>query len=391
MKKNNKKAKTIHKTSWLTKHWKKLALGFIVFFFAALGLAVFLPQKEFVIDFSKENIYYQVSPGTTAKHQDQTLLLTKGPGDLYVATSGFYLNADQYDVCIVEMKPDVAYDEGRLFFLSPFNKNYELNFSQVFDSGKANRFNQIWINLDKHGAWKGTMRGILLLPSVKSKTIYLKRLRFIQANPTSKIHAVLSDFTRYYDPKLGSCFAMATPIFFNRYFNPLFIPLLWILLAITASVFLVTSFFKLDSRIGKISIIIFFGVFLVLWGLLDMRNNIYYLKAIGRNANLYWGKTLLEKRGIVVGDPEFINFMKFCDENIPLDGKIVNCVPKNLPGTPYQYLHATQVTYNLQTRLGKIPYYILYKSKDENLPTGIKRKNLKIYKQYNKDAYILTE
>jgi len=44
----------------------------------------------------------------------------------------------------------------------------------------------------------------------------------------------------------------------------------------------------------------------VAWGLLDLQNNIYYFKAMKRNASLYWGKSMLEKKGIATGSAEFI-------------------------------------------------------------------------------------
>jgi hypothetical protein len=136
-----------------------------------------------------------------------------------------------------------------------------------------------------------------------------------------------------------------------------------------------------------------------LWGILDLRNNIYYFKAICRNANLYWGKSLFLKRQDVTGDPEFIKFMKFCDDSLPLDGYIYNCVSEVMQNTPYNYLASTQVNFNLQPRPNNYrqylkgkdePYYIFYKTTTYEV-FGVPVAALKFFKQYNKDAFIMTQ
>jgi hypothetical protein len=169
---------------------------------------------------------------------------------------------------------------------------------------------------------------------------------------------------------------MASPFLIMGSYNALAVPFLWWLLAFVLLVIGIVKFSSFDQRASKYAIGIFFLIFILLWAVLDLRNNTYYLKAISRDASLYWGKSLEGKRGIVIGDPEFVAFMKFCDENIPLDGRIFDLVPDNLAGTPPNYLSSAQFFFNLRPRLNTFyhfskalpkPYYVLYKSNPKEI------------------------
>lgn len=331
-----------------------------------------IPEEEISIDFSKNLDRWKIAPGTKVQIQKDSIELTKEGMDFFVVVPNVRIDADYYNVCILEIKQPVAFGQGRLFFLSPYNRQYDFNFRFDFDSGKANRFNKILIDLRKHAAWHGFIREILIAPPVDSKTVHLKSIRFVHANPWTTLRALWSDFTLYSDPLLGTCFAMASPLFLGKNFNSRFIPILWGILLISGLILGGTTVFRLDSKSKKIIIAIFFLVFLLLWILLDLRNTVHYLKAIKRDTSLYWGKPLEIKRGIVTGDPEFVDFINFCDKNIPLTGKIFNFVPNDLPGTPRDYLSTTQVGFILRPRFYSYarfskeipkPYYIFYKSK----------------------------
>ncbi len=127
---------------------------------------------------------------------------------------------------------------------------------------------------------------------------------------------------------------------------------------------------RLDIRFSKIIIGIFFSFLLISWCLLDLGNNVYSIKAIRRNASLYWGQDMVWKRGIVTGNPDFIRFIKFCDDSIPMDGHIFNYVARDYSGSAEDALAATQFYFNLRPRVESLrlrasgmmpkPYYILY-------------------------------
>jgi len=300
------KAKRGHEKRRDTKIW---AMGGVLLIIALVASGILLnsPEDEIVFDYSKRLDNLFVVPLNN-------------------------LDADWYDVCELEMATPVAYDQGRMLFLSPYNRDFNFNFRYDFDTGRANRNNRIWIDLKKHSAWQGSIRGILIVPAANADTVTLKKIRFVHGNLWTEIKAWWGGFTYYYDPLLGTCFAMASPFFIKGSYNALFVPLLWVAFILAG----VLALF--DKRIAKIAIGAFFLLAFLIWGMLDLRYHVYYLKAMRRDANLYWGKSLHEKRKIVTGDPEFIDFMKFCDEAIPLNGKIINGVPTNLPKTPPDYL-----------------------------------------------------
>ncbi|MEA3493975.1 MAG: hypothetical protein U9R38_06280 [Candidatus Margulisiibacteriota bacterium] len=347
----------------------KRIIGLVfIMILVVFGIMMIMPQDGLNFNFAANKGMWQVSPGTKVRFDGDTVSLKKGSDNFFIAVPGINLGADRYDVCIIEMKQPIAYEEGRLFFISQFNKGYDRNFSFPFDTGKADKFNKIYIDLKKHGAWQGIIREILIIPAKNSKTVSIKSISFVDANPWTKMRAWYSDFTRYGDPLLGTCFSMASPIFLGRPFNMRFIPILWWILGVVLLIVLVDRFAEIDPRIKKSAIGVFFLIIVLLWGALDLRNNIYYLKAISRNISLYWGKPMQEKRGIVVGDQEFIDFMKFCNDNIPIDARVFNQVPVEVPGTASNYLSAVQYLANFRPRFydGKSKsYYIFYKPKDE--------------------------
>lgn len=336
----------------------------------SLGIMMNLPEESINFNFVENMGMWQVSEGTKFSRAGDSIQLTKGAGQLYLVVPQMNVDADHYDVCVIEGTWPIAFDQGHLLFISPFNKQFDYNFRYDFDTGRAGENNRQYIDLKSHDGWQWIVKGILILPAANAKQVSLKGIRFIHANPWSKIRAWWSAFTRYYDPLLGTCFAMATPIFTGKPFNPFVVPILWIILAICGIIVASVHLFKADPRITKISAGICLAVIIIAWGLLDLRNNIVYLKAIARNKSLYWGKSIQEKRGIVVGDPEFIDFMKFCDENIPLNSRIYGQIPADVPGVPTYYLPAVQYYANLRPRFGDPKsghYFIFYKSeKKEN-------------------------
>ena len=383
------------------KNKNKLPLGVIIAATVLILLVVFffinLPEEQIVARFDSADNRWQVGSGTLASPEGEGVRLTKVGPDFFIVFPDLRVDADSNNVCQLEIENPIAYETGRLFFLSQFNPSFDMNFSYEYDSGRGNRFNQIYLNLAKHPAWQGYTGGFLLIPGEGAAWVKLGPIRFIHANILTGARAVWSDFVRYYDPKLGTCFAMASPFFWKEGYNPFFIPYLWGLLILAAVILAAVKIFHFDPRTGEIAIAAFFIAFLLVWFVLDLRNNIYYLKAMRRDAMLYWGKPLEQKRGIVTGDPEFVGFMNFCDEHIPMDGKIFNLVPKELPGTPFQYLSSTQVFFILRPRLESFyhlpgkdprPYYIVYKNNPQDLK-GIDKP--KLFKRFNADAYILTD
>ncbi|MFA4858802.1 MAG: hypothetical protein WC901_01195 [Candidatus Margulisiibacteriota bacterium] len=380
---------------------KKIFYWFSVLLFAAglIGLCLaFSPEEEKVFDFSRPDFRWEVSAGTKILNSAAGITFSKGGPQLYVVIPGNYVDADNFDVCDIELATPIAYEDIQLLFVSPYNPEFKLENGVNFDSGPARRFNHDWLNLRHHPAWQGAVTGILLLPSDKIQSFSLKKIRFVRANLWHRCLAVWRDFTRFYDPKLGTCFSMASPLFINSSFNGFFVPFLWILTASVLLVAIVDFAFKLDPRVRTFAWVVFLVLAGSVWGLLDLRNNQFYLKGMGRDINLYWGKSLSEKRGIVVGDPEFVRFMEFCDQNIPLDANVINGVPVNLPGTPANYLSATQVGYILRPRLAaglkaaapdEKTYYIFYKNPEHKLADGKSAINLKMFKVFNAEASIL--
>jgi len=335
----------------------------------ALVIIMGLPEESIDFNFTENMGMWQVSEGSTFRQVKDSVQLIRGKSQLYVVVPQMNIDAEYYDVCVIEGSWPIAYDQGHLLFISRFNRQFDYNFRYDYDTGKSGRMNRRYIDLGGHGAWQGSIPAVLILPATDADQVSLKRISFIHANPWTRIKAWWSAFTRYQDPLLGTCFAMATPIFMGKPFNPYFAPVLWVLIIICGMVVGGVHLFQADQRISKITLAVLCIALFLAWGVLDLRNNVYYLKAISRNISLYWGRSILESRGIVVGDPGFIYFMKFCDENIPINAKVYNQVPVDVPGTPPNYLAGVQYWANIRPRFsdgGSESYYIFYKPKNKN-------------------------
>lgn len=371
--KHKKKPRIIEKKNvWQGKLWFVVGI-LLLMALIILGSAFLQPEETISFDLADNAGMWQLSAGSSSARLGDSVQLTAGANQLFVVIPQINVDADYYDVCVIEGSWPIAYDQGHLLFVSPFNKNFDYNFRYDFDTGRANKKNKLYLDLSAHGAWQGMVKAVLILPATNAKQVSLKGIRFIHANLWTKMKAWWSDFTRYSDPLLGTCFAMATPMLMGRLFNPFVVPVLWSLLAIWAVVAAGAALFKADRKITRIATGICLAVVLFAWALLDLKNNTVYFKAILRNVSLYWGKSTLEKREIVVGDGEFIDFMKFCDEAIPLNGKIFNCVPVQLPKTPDNYLSAVQFYANLRPRYPDLSggtagaYYIYYKPEKDKI------------------------
>jgi len=360
--KDNIKA-AVKNVGWQIKAKIVLALA-VPAILIALVVMMSLPEESIDFNFTENMGMWQLSHGSKFRQVGNSLELIKGQGDLYLIIPQMNIDADYYDVCVLEGSWPIAYDHGRLMFISPFNKQFNFNFRYDFDTGRAGKNNKQYLDLQSHGAWQGIVKAVLILPATNAQQVFLKSVRFIHANPWTKARAWWSAFTRYSDPLLGTCFAMATPILIGKPFNHFFVPLFWFLLVICGVIVLGVCLLKADRRISNAVIVLFMVVFIFAWGLLDLRNNVYYLKAISRNISLYWGKPMQEKRGIVVGDPEFIDFMKFCDDHIPIQARIYSQIPDELPGTPASYLSRVQYWANQRPRFNEgsaQSYFVFYK------------------------------
>ena len=345
---------------------------FVLTFFVLLNL----PEENITLNFANDRGSWQAPAGTGIHTEDGSVQVRKGPRGFFVAIPQINLNADLYDTCILEMKLPVAFDTGSLFFLSASNARRD-RVSLDFDTGKAGHFNRLWINVSKHDDWRGIIRDIILMPATNSEIVSLKSIQFVRGNPVSKLRAWWNDFTRYFDPNLGASFGWSSPYFIKGWFNSLLLPFFWIVLALSLLISAGVSTFRLDKRISKFALGISIFVLIVAWGLLELQNNIYYLKSIRRNVSLYWGKSVLEKKGVATGSPDFIRFMNFCDEYIPLDGFIHNYGYRDNLGSPEDALAATQFNFNLRPRVeglkiiaaGRIPkpYYVFYHTQQKDI------------------------
>jgi hypothetical protein len=329
-----------------------------ILFFAGLTGAVILiiilimlnlPEESLKFNFVENRGMWQLSAGSEFRLTNDSIELIKGQQELF-AVIPMNIDADYYNVCVIEGKWPIAYDQGHLLFVSPFNRNFDYNFRYDFDTGRASRQNQRYIDLPAHGAWQGIVKAVLLIPATNAKKMSLKEIRFIHANTWTKIKAWWSGFTRYSDPLLGTCLAMASPTFIGQPFNQLFIPFLWFIILISGVIYAGVYLFNPKLKIATVFIGFLLIIIFLVWSILDLRNNVVYLKGIARNISFYWGKPIQERRGLAVGDQEFIDFMAFCDKYIPLDAQINNQVPMELPGTPANYLRAVQFYANLRPR-----------------------------------------
>lgn len=337
-----------------------------------LWIMMCLPEESININYAANPSLWQLSAGSSYSQAGDSIKLRKGAGQLYLVIPQLNIDADYYDVGEIEGSGPVAYDHGSLLFISPYNSNFDYNYRYDYDTGNAGVGYRRHIDLKQHRAWQGVVKAVLILPASDAKQMSLKGIRFIHANPWTKIKAWWSGFTRYSDPLLGTCFVMNTPLFIGQPFNPFFVPILWALLGICGVITVGVNLLEADRRITRIAVGIFLLVIISVWGLLDLRNNVVYIKAISRNISLFWGKTIQERRGIVVGDPEFIDFMKFCDDNIPLKAKVFNQLPDEIPGTPVSYLSRVQYAANLRPRFYdplapglSRSYFIYYKPRDK--------------------------
>ncbi|MBN3032602.1 MAG: hypothetical protein JW873_00720 [Candidatus Saganbacteria bacterium] len=331
-----------------------------------------LPQEEKEISFASPAPAFQVSAGVTVEQQAGFIRLTKTAANgapIFFLVPNVNVDADLYDVIALELKSDQAFEPGRLLFVSRYNRGFQYNFGMDFDSGLRGRFGRRLIYMRAHGAWQWIVKDILVNFGPQAKQVEIKSVKFIRANPGTLIRAGWSGLLRYGDPKLGSCFAMASPLFIWNSFNIVLTPYLLALLALAALGLLAVNTFKLNRRYGVLIVAGFFLAFYFCWTVLETRNGIFYLKGAARDVGLYWGKDKLAKREIVVGDKKFADFMEYCNKNIPDDAKLFNLVSREPPGTPPNYLwgvmsgflqrpRATS-SFHLKDEVSP-PYYIVY-------------------------------
>ncbi len=377
-KKFNQKKQQADKPLKLQLNWRFVIIAAFFIVFLSFLIINLLPEEKFEFQFAQNLERLQTLPGTKAQVVGNLIKLNRINGMMYVVIPGINLDADKYDVCIIEMKLPVAYEAGHLLFTSPYNKNIDFNFRYDFDTGLPNRLNKQYIDLKRQAAWQLIAKDILVIPSTTAKEAELKSICFVHSNLGTKIKAWCSEFFQYSDPRLGSCFAMASPFFIYNGFSQVFFPLLGELLVFCLGILGLFYLIRIDERVKKYVVVMFFVFFLAVFGLLDARYNFYYLKGIIRDINLYWGKSLDDKRGIATGDPDFVKFMKYCDENIPLNARIFNVVSFLPRGTADHYLQSIQFRMQLRPRLNGIyqftddfppAYYIVYQ-KDSNQIRG---------------------
>lgn len=388
MKKKKNKKKT-----FVPKQFYWLITAAFLILSAIFIFLLFYPQEEVRFNFSGDPFMWNVSAGASAEAVMGSLKVYRNQSDYcYMIIPNVNINANEYDLCEIKLSLPIAFEQGELFFISPYNRNFDQKFMLPYYTGPAGSFNRAYVDLKRHPAWQGYIPAVLILFPMQAESCAIKEIKFVRSNWNAKISAIWSDFTHYYDPKLGTCFGMASPVFLDSTYQSFSAPILWGLLCICLIALFCINVFKMNHAFRVGGIIVFTVIFFVFAGILDLRNNVYYIRSIQRNLNLYAGKSADEKRGTVIGDMKFVQFMRFCDEKVPPDAKIVNRVAKETPFAPVDYLAATQVSYLLRPRTGNLPgfaavspeaYYIYYYSSADS--------RLKIRLRFNNEAFIMKD
>jgi hypothetical protein len=133
---------------------------------------------------------------------------------------------------------------------------------------------------------------VLIFFGPNTKQVELSSLTFINPNLWTRTRAVWSELVRYYDPKLGSCFAQGSPLFIWQTYNNVVTPYLFAALGLVLVALLLIKIFSFNVRAARLVIALFFGLACLSWAVLEIRNEVFYLKGIGRAVGLYWGKII---------------------------------------------------------------------------------------------------
>lgn len=302
------------------------------------NLSFELANKWTGADLAKWQVGFKPVPQSV---EDGVLRIDFPDTDCYVISPPLFLNANVYRFLRVHMMTSKSFQKARVFWIGPFNGNFERQFSLPINVGGDWGFHTYIIDMSLHPGWAGTIGRLMIAPINGGGEVKIRDIEFPEYSPLLKIRSFLQEFfgleTNPIPPNLGMVFMITGPLLEGRPFN-IFVYRASVYLFILS---LILSFgFVLKNARFKFSPALIRKAFLagiyylvlmifVFWMLIEGKFAFDDAKVLIADYQAMWGKTLDEKRSIITGG-DFYEFVGFCDKNLPDDIAVSHVFSNNL-------------------------------------------------------------
>jgi len=280
-------------------------------------------------DLAKWQIGFKPVP---ARVDNGSLIIDYPEDDGYLISPPLFLNSNVYSHLLIKMRTSRSFQKARVFWIGPYNKNFERQFSLPIAIGGNWGYHTYVIDMSSHGGWSGIIGRLMISPVNGGGRVEIQSIEFTQYSPLLKLRAQLQEFfaleANPIPPNLGMVFVIVGPIFAGRpidlyvYRSAVYLFFGLFLFLLGRAVYLparIKMMQDLKLQLRRIFLFAAFGVVvfvLACWLLIEVQYSFNDLKMLVADYQAMWGKTIDEKRDVITGG-DFYDFLEFCDKTLP--------------------------------------------------------------------------
>lgn len=308
--------------------------------------------------------------------------ISTGNMPYFSSPSPLALDADEYKIIIIEMSTAQEYSDANILWRTSYSNDFNFAKSARISLGSKNKFHKYYVNLGIHHEWEGMVQQLLILPISSPGEFQVECIKLERPNMVSLIVSAWQEFTAYETIKGVTVNTIQSQTLFGREINFWVIILLVLCFAATFAWIFYKERFDPASMIkafrsGLYSITL---LMITLWVMLEARMGMDYLKTFSLDFQTYFGKSLDEKRAIIMS-PDFYGFLLFCNKALPQRSKVV-LVTSNAFFNDRAGMHLYPSIINFD---GTGDYVIVY---DQDIDKE-KYKDFVLFAKYKEKEYIL--
>jgi hypothetical protein len=292
------------------------------------------------------------------------------------------IDADEKKILVIDMMTESEYEDTVVLWRTSYYNQFNMARSARISLGSRSRFHKYYINLGNNPGWEGVVQHLLLFPMKQPGKFKIKSIKLESPNPINTVTAAWQEFTAYETLKGSTVNTIRSPMIFGRRVN--FYVLIFLALCFLAF-FLRTLFLKKwqlaslreAAKSGLYGMTI---LLIIVWCLLEVRQSLDYIKTASLDFKTYWGKSLDEKRAIILLN-DFHDYLVFCNESLP-ERVEVNLVAPHVFFTDRAGMHLYP---HIIVRDSIADYVLVY---DQEIDKD-KYKDFDVFKKFKDNKYIL--
>lgn len=297
-----------------------------------------------------------------------------------------YLDAEKFKVLEIQIRSDINYATGKVFFRRIGDPGFIRYNSVEFHAGQAGTLKNCLIDLSRNPNWNGTIMQLALVPVDSEGSVKIESIKFFEPDFRLKFAVFWKEFFAFEKP-----LPRTINFIYGPRINGISVNAYIYLLIILISLLLIVVYWVKFNEPGKLLNVISSKMIIVcfiFWLLLDARTALDQFRSAVVDHQTFGGKSLEEKQALSTNGSyyDFYHYLRFCGEKIPSGSSYSIIVP---PNAVYFTDKARYYLYPTYEDTKEAEYMLVYDPQRTIKTDDIPRKEFKRYADFGNDRYIL--